>query len=300
MWQARAGVYSRNGVSSQCWFLGPKESGNAVRWTVLHSAVAVVEVLLSSTIKTPEQLMVHCAASGIRFNTPSTPLAALHLDRGVRELYKEDRLAVLKGMAMGYHGPGHVSTLRDYTSYRRDCRVVFNDPIMARAALMASGFAWRIAIAALAPQIVLEGASDDARTYGLGARLECAGVDGVAEHYVDDDLIQSVELFLVGAFFTVTAHVKEKHFVKSFFPPSTVFKRYSPAGSWTPRWEQTFRDLDEKYTTLDPKDVLATKAQPKTQAEWTTYVRKVDRPGQKCWLAVEKYARDVLATPVPP
>jgi hypothetical protein len=298
-WVVQPGVWNRNGVASQCWCLAPKSSGEAVRWTVLYNAVVVVEILQSSTIQTAEQLMVHCAESGIRFNMPSLPVAALHVDRGMQEMYKEDRLAVLKGRAMGYHSSVYACTIKDYTSYRRDCMAVLKDPILARAALMASGFAWRIAIAVLSPKLVLDGASADARSYGLGGALMLGGSGGTAQQYVDNELVQSIELFLVGTFHTVTGAKNDRHYVKSFFPPRSVFKKYCPAGSWTARWEQWFCELNADYTTLAPDHAIKAKAQPRRRAQWIEKARKQDKLGYKCWLAAEDQAQKVLAAAVP-
>jgi hypothetical protein len=260
----------------------------ATRWTVLFDPRVVVEVLQTRELKTAEALMLHCATSGIRFLTPCRVTIPNHVDHGLQAVQRDDRLAALKRMRLGYHAPEHKSTVQDYVAYWRDCGSILKDPMVASAALKLSGFAWRIAIAVLHPGCVLAGPSDDARVYGLGKSLKLmSGTE--AGDYVDDDLLKEIELFLIGGFYTVDKRNEEIQYVKTFFPPASVFA-CCDTGSWTARWEQLFQELDAGYVS----PTLG--AQPVAVKTWLNRYRNRDKPARRLWVAAERHAKDLLSS----
>jgi hypothetical protein len=286
-------------MGRKSWWLTPRHG--PVRWTVLFDPRVVLQVALSPELKSAEGLLTWCATSGVEFQTPSRPVMDVNIDHGLQAVHRDDRLAILKAKRLGFHPHGHQTTSADYIGYRRDCGVMLRDPVIAAAAVKASGFAWRIALSTIAPGIVLDGASNDARVLGICKNMRLSSGDEARDNYVDDVLQEEVERFLVGGFYTVREHNQAIQFAKTYFPPAKTFVTCGGSGSWTDRWEQLYQELDEAYVT-GPR-------QPQTLATWQSRLRSCNGgPAvRRVWFAVEHHARglldarpaDVHARPVP-
>lgn len=165
-------------------------------------------------------------------------------------------------------------TVQDYQAYEdsRDYLLRCN-PHVGRAALMAGGITWRLAIESLMPGIVLDGPDDIALVRGVGFRLQ----DRTNNVYVDDNLSHDEVRIIVGMYVRSPQRDRFNTDHTSFpmwWPDPATFKNSAlDYGSWSPVNENWYRILRDKYR--------QGAAQPKTGVQWRTMVRNWDKRSRK-------------------
>ncbi|TBU36559.1 hypothetical protein BD309DRAFT_975560 [Dichomitus squalens] len=167
----------------------------------------------------------------------------------------------------------HVFSALDFLAYEesRDS-LLRSNPRIARAALLAGGILWRLAIEVVVPDIVLEHPGELAYAHGLGFTL----LDQTGAVYVDDILTEDEICFIIG---TYVREPRERTNIGGFGLPSwwphPAKFEHSPLGFgwWTP--------VDEKWYRRFRVGYLNGTEQPKGRLQWQNCIRKWDKRARK-------------------
>nr|VWP02666.1 Candidapepsin-5 (EC (ACP 5) (Aspartate protease 5) (Secreted aspartic protease 5) [Ganoderma boninense] len=142
----------------------------------------------------------------------------------------------------------YVFTAVDFEAYEFSRSYIFRDPRIARAALLAGGILWRLAIEEVVPDLVLDGPDPLSTQLGIGFRLRDEK-DGYV--YMDDQLTAVEVGSIVGMYFEKS----EQHRIKwdrdtcpTWWPLPAYFKGSAlDYPVWTPvaeNWYQSLRRQD--------------------------------------------------------
>ena len=157
----------------------------------------------------------------------------------------------------------------DYHAYEEvRCYFLRSNPRIGRAALLAGGIVWRLAIETVAPDIVLGG--PDAITYAQG--ITFALRDSSDNVFVDDDLADNEIQIIVGTYIRepLNRYNLSGSGLPMWWPNRLHFDDSSlDCGWWSPVAEEWYCDLRAKYRTG--------KSQPKTGPEWRKALRNRDK-----------------------
>lgn len=164
-------------------------------------------------------------------------------------------------------------TAADFEAYEHSRRYIFRDPRIARAALLAGGILWRLAIEDAPPDLVLDGPDPTAYQLGIGFRLQ----DEKGCYYIDDDLTNEEVSNILGTYFEQPKPDRVKWDNDTYpmwWPPIRHIKGSAlDFPTWTPVAENWYRTLRSKYRRGD----LA----PKKGVEWRTSVRNWDKRARR-------------------
>ena len=159
-------------------------------------------------------------------------------------------------------------TAPDYHAYEevRD-HFLRTNPRVGRAALMAGGILWRLAIETVERDLVLNG--PDSLTYAR--KITFALRDSADNVFVDDDLSADETYVILGTY--IREPVDWNNFEGAGYPmwwPGGHFEGSAlDFGWWSPLAEDWYCDLQEKYH--------AGKSQPRTGREWHNMLRNRDK-----------------------
>ena len=157
----------------------------------------------------------------------------------------------------------HSFTASDFEAYEYSRHYLFRDPRIARAALLAGGILWRLAIEDCLPDVVLDGPQP-----GIGFQLR----DRTGSAYIDDGLAEEEIQHIVGMYFAKPEDRAkgENDTFPMWWPLPKYFKESSlnfPA--WTPVAENWYTKLRAKYRQGSE--------QPKQGPKWRDAVKNWDK-----------------------
>ena len=164
----------------------------------------------------------------------------------------------------------HNFTAADFEAYEYSRHYIFRDPHVARAALLAGGILWRLAIEEVLPDLVFEGPDMVSAQLGIGFHLRDEKSGCI---YVDDNLTQGELSNIVGMYF-------EQHQLGPIdwdndkYPMWWPLPRYVKGSSldfpaWTPVAENWYQGLRAKYCQGE--------CGPKQGRDWRTSLRNWDK-----------------------
>ena len=163
----------------------------------------------------------------------------------------------------------HTFTAADFEAYEYSRRYLFRDPRIARAALLAGGILWRLAIEDVPLDVALVGPDPLSSQLGFGFRIQ----DKKDDVYVDDDLTHSEVCNIIGMYFEQPAHERVK-WENDTYPMWWPLPRYLKGWAldfpmWTPVDEDWYTRLRNKYRRGETG--------PRQGIEWRSMSRNYDK-----------------------
>ena len=163
----------------------------------------------------------------------------------------------------------HNFTAADFEAYECSRRYLFRDPRIARAALLAGGILWRLAIEDVALDVALIGPEPLFSQLGFGFRIQ----DEKGDVYVDDGLTHIEMCNIVGMYFEQPAHDRVKWDNDTYpmwWPLPCYLKDHAlDFPTWTPVNDDWYIRLRTKYREGQDK--------PKQGIQWRSSLRNFDK-----------------------
>ncbi|KAI1783022.1 hypothetical protein LXA43DRAFT_1068047 [Ganoderma leucocontextum] len=176
-----------NKDDGKAWWCLHKQYQHQSPWFIAVEDATVASAAIQSR-RSWDDIARWMIASGISFHTLMYSEAATH-----QHQHPDPR----PPLRLTIRPFNHKFTAADFEAYEYSRRYIFRDPRIARAALLAGGILWRLAIEEVAPDVALDGLDLVSAQLGIGFRLH----DKSGYVYVDDDLTHEEISNIVGMYF---------------------------------------------------------------------------------------------------